>query len=615
MSTLFLNRLRSVLSPDKVYSDSGNLAVYSSDASIYSVKPIAVVRVESGADIVKTINICREFDVPVTARAGATGLAGGAVGAGVILDFCAYDKKIRIDSQKRLARVASGVICDDLNRAASKYGLMFPPDPSSGDSCRIGGMLGNNSSGARTVRYGTTRKYTKALNIVTASGKQIFIEPLKAGSDKLKIFFRYNPEFEQVFNLIISKRDIILPRRRNVKKNSTGYDLWTFIDRYDKGYVDFTKLLVGSECTLCLFESADVILEELPPELFTCLLFFKRYHDIGKAIPPLLRLKPYSLEVADSNSMDLMGREKYSLPEDAAVMLLMQFSKKDSAEIDSQLSKIIKAGDLCTPPVLETDNQKQKALWAARKALLPILYLHHPKKKPLSFVEDACLPTEKLPEIFEFVERTFKKHELMYGSFGHIGDGNIHIKPLVDASDATDREKMRLVSMEIYNEILRLGGVVSGEHADGRVRSPFLRQVYGDEVYEIFRQIKKILDPHGILNPGVKLTDNRDITENIDSKRLNWNCSQCGKCVPYCPSFHARRSEIYSPRGRIKIRNYPGTAGEDQRESLETCINCKNCRIVCPANCDASTDSRYYKEEHRRFALEPMFIAMNNPGL
>ncbi len=612
---LFQQELSRYVPIDQIHIDSAHISVYGSDASIYNIKPTAVVTVQKPEDIVHCVNVCRKLSIPITSRAGATGLAGGAVGAGVILDFCNYDKGIEIDEINRIAQVTAGIIYDDLNLRAARHGLMFPPDPSSGDSCRIGGMLGNNSSGSRTVRYGTTRDYTIGSDIVTATGKQLFIEPLRIDSSEAHDFFIENPEFERILNLILRNRDIILPRRRNVRKNSTGYDLWSFLDKYDQGWIDFTKILVGSEGTLCIFDSARLRLEPLPPQFFTVLLYYEKFKDIAPVISKLLDLKPYSLEVADKNSMDLIGREKYGIPQNADVMLLMQFELGTEQETRDKIDNIIDPSQLSEPPVIESDAVKQKRLWAARKALLPTFYKHHPVKKPLSFVEDACLPPEKLPEMFEFVGEVFDKYGIEYGGFGHIGDGNIHLKPLVDASDADDRRKMQLVSYEIYNEVLRLGGVISGEHADGRVRSPFLRLVYGEEVYSIFRQIKQILDPDNILNPGVKLTSETDITQDIDSARLNWDCSQCGKCVPSCPSFEAHRSELYSPRGRIKMRNFPGLITADRKESLETCINCKNCKIVCPADCDASADANDFKGENRRMLLEPMFYAMTNPKI
>ncbi|MCP4633330.1 MAG: FAD-binding oxidoreductase [candidate division Zixibacteria bacterium] len=608
----FIEEIRYKIGDNKVLSDSASLTVYSSDASIYSLRPTAVVQVESESDIIKTIETCAVHNIPITSRAGATGLAGGAVGVGVILDFCRYDKINSIDPQNKIAEVQSGVIYDDLNLWAHKHHLMFPPDPSSGDSCRIGGMLGNNSSGSRTVRYGTTRQYTHAINIITSLGKPVRIEPFELNSKKLLNFFKKNPEYEQVFNLIVENREKILSRRRTVKKNSTGYDLWSFLDKLDEGVIDFTQILVGSEGTLCVFNSAELKLEEIPPECFTTLLLYKNYNDIGKIIPHLLKIEPYSLEVVDSRSMDMIGREKYNLPADASVMLLMQFELSKVDEIAAKLKNVINDDELSVPPVIEIDPVKQQKLWSARKSLLPTLYKHHYKKKPLSFVEDACLPAEKLPEMFQFLDKTFDKHGLIYGSFGHIGDGNIHIKPLVDASDAGDREKMRLVSSEVYNEILRMGGVVSGEHADGRVRAPFLRYVYGEEVYRIFMQIKNILDPGWILNPGIKLVNNTDITLNMDIDRLNWDCSQCGKCVPGCPSYEAYGSELYSPRGRIKIRNFPGIITDDKIESLNTCINCKQCRTICPAGCDASSDSLEFKNDNRRSLMELLFRTLNN---
>jgi FAD/FMN-containing dehydrogenase len=253
---LLKDKLKRIIPYEQLFTESAYLDVYSNDASIYSVRPFAVVKILSAANISSVLAICNELGVPITARGGATGLAGGAVGSGVILDFCDYDKKIALDTQKMTAKASVGVIYEDLNLQAAKLGLMFPPDPSSGDSCRIGGMLGNNSSGSRTVRYGATRQYTESVNIFTADGRYVHVKPLEIDSNELEEFFLENPEFEKVMEVILKNRDIILPRRRNVKKNSSGYDLWSFLDRFDEGWIDFTKMLIGSEGTLCVFEGA-----------------------------------------------------------------------------------------------------------------------------------------------------------------------------------------------------------------------------------------------------------------------------------------------------------------------------------------------------------------------
>jgi FAD/FMN-containing dehydrogenase/Fe-S oxidoreductase len=606
--------LRNILGNSKVKDDPGTITAYSTDASIYKLIPQAVSFVEEKEDVPKLLDFAHRKNIPLTIRGGGTGLAGAAVGSGIIVDVSKYNRILEVNPEEKRVKVQVGHIYEELNIYLKRYGLMFAPDPASGDACQIGGMLANNSSGPRTVRYGTTKDHVLEIEGYLPSGEEILIKKYKIGDPETDKFFYNHPEFKKIVQLVEEKREEILRREVKVKKNSSGYDLAALVHGLDEGYLDLPRFFVGSEGTLAVFTSATLKLVEVPKEKLSLLVFFQDIEEVGHAVGDLLPIGLTGIEIVDSSSMDLIGREEYNLPANSEAMLLVDIDYGDLKGKVDKANEILRGYRLSLPPVEETQASKQKALWRARQAILPTLYRYDPLRKPLSFIEDAALPSEKVPEMLLFLKELMRDYDFKFGAFGHIGDGNLHVHPLVNGNDPAQFAKIEPLTEAFYSKVIELGGTIAGEHGDGRARAPFLERQFGPEVYGLFWEIKNLLDPEHILNPDVKLSNKKALV-NLDHEKFNWDCSSCGKCNSYCPSYEAYREDSFGSRGRFRVLSYSNYNFRENREILDNCLNCKSCRVICPAGCDTAEEATKRWAEHPPKILSPWFGAMKRPEL
>ncbi len=502
----------------KLKSTKSTLTAYSSDGSIYAVEPRQIRQIESVDEIITAIVEARQDGISVTARGGGTGLAGGAVGSGIILDFGKFDEIEKIDTATNTVTTRVGVLYEELNLALRPHGLFFPPDPSSGDSCQLGGMLANNSSGPRSVKYGLTSDFVEEMEVVLSDGRKARLKKFKIDSDELNGFFADFPQFQKVYNLFRENSGLIKNRWPNLKKNSAGYNLKQVIDDFERGIFNIPALLVGSEGTLGVFAKARLRLLPLPEKVLTIRLYFKSLVDAGRAVMPIKSLSPACLEIVDGSTLDLIGREKHGLPKEAAALLLVEFDEDISAQKDA-FEMIAGSLNLIFPPEYAHDPEKTAALWKARKAIVPTLYRHHPKRRPLAIIEDVSLPPDQVPPFIEYVTELFNNHGLTFGIFGHIGDGNLHLRPLLDLNDAADMELAKRLYDQVYEKVINLGGSTTAEHADGRLRTPMVRQLYGAKIHDVFVQIKNILDPDRVLSPH-NITGEAAFTDEIDFEKI-----------------------------------------------------------------------------------------------
>ena len=569
------------------------ITAYSSDGSIYSVAPHAVVPVNSNEDIISALITAKKDNLAVSVRGGGTGLSGGALGNGIVLDMSGYNKILDIDVSKRMVLTQPGVIYDELNIFLKKFSLFFPPDPSSGDSCQIGGMLANNSSGPRSVKYGLTSDFVEELAVIRPPGKLITLKKLRLDSTDLVTFLSKNPEYQKIHDILQRNKELILSRWPRVKKNSAGYNLRQVTENLGRGILNLPALYVGSEGTLGVFVSAKLSLLPIPTEILTARLYFKSLVKAGEAALDIQPLGPSGLEMVDGSTLDLIGRGKFKISPSAKALLLVEFdddieSKRENLEDLSRKLSLETAVEFATDPVSTAE------LWRARKAIVPTLYKRHPKKRPLPLIEDVSIPPEHIPSFIEFATSIFDSHHLTYGIFGHIGDGNLHIRPLFDLNDPDDLKLATELYDKIYDKVIKIGGSTTAEHADGRLRAPLLRKLYGDEIYEIFRSIKHILDPDNILSPGVILSDD-PFSKNIDYEKIKSYCAACGKCNGYCPAYDIFRREDFSPRGWLRMINQSGESRRQLQKYLSFCLNCKNCATVCPAGVDIASEIMKYR--------------------
>ncbi|MCP4566550.1 MAG: FAD-binding protein [FCB group bacterium] len=529
----------------------------------------------------------------ITPRGGGTGLAGAALGRGYVVNCSRLTDIINISMASKTVTCGSGIIYKELNLALKEHGLFFPPDPSSGDSCQIGGMLANNSSGPRSVKYGLTSHYVEELKIIAPDGNTRKVRKLKLDSDELTTFLKAYPEYGQILKLLQENRELILARWPALKKNSAGYNLYQVVKEFNDGIFNIPALYVGSEGTLGLILEVTLRLCELPRESKSFGLFFDSLEDAGRSVEPILATGPSALEIIDGATMNLIGREKHGLPLQAEAMLLLDY-EDDPGDKEKSLRKLVERVQLSAPLASAVGEDKRSELWAARRAIVPILYRHHDTRRPLALIEDASLPIKEVPAFIAWIRDYFERENLTFGLFGHIGDGNLHIRPLLDVNNEDEFKLARKIYNDVYARILQVGGASTAEHGDGRLRAPILPDLYGPELYDLFVEVKNILDPQGWFNPDV-IISKRPFTDDIDFKKLELTCAACGKCNGYCPAAEIFRGEDYSARGWLRMLKLGRGNTQDYERFLKFCLNCKNCSTVCPAGVDIAAEILDYK--------------------
>ncbi|HWV46129.1 MAG TPA: FAD-linked oxidase C-terminal domain-containing protein, partial [Nitrospira sp.] len=584
--------LRALLGAEKVKDDVPTITAYAVDASIYRVPPQAVVLVESEEDIAATVAYAVSRGIPLTPRAAGTNLTGSAIGSGIILDVSRLNRILEVNREERWARVQPGIILAELNKRLSSQGLLFGPDPSSGDMCKLGGMVANNSSGPHTLRYGSVKDNVQSLRLCLTSSTWIEARSYDLDDPSLERLLTTAPALRDVLMMTQAHTTLIAAKRPTVSKNSCGYNLFGLADGLARGSFDLPKLFVGSEGTLGVVSEARLCLVDKPKATLTALIHFRSLEEIGEAVPQLLTLQPSALEVMDANTLNLIGRGKHGIPADAAATLLVELDA-DSLEIDlceraEAMATVCRPYELAAELTLAFDAERREQLWKARKALYPTLYRFDPKKKPINFVDDVVVPAGRIGELIRYLEDFFEGQRVPVAIFGHIGNGNAHIVPLLDVNDSGDFEKMVSAYQEIHATVLnRFGGSICGEHGDGRVRAAFVKTMFGEELYSLFVRVKKAFDPGNVLNPGIKLSA-ASFTEHIDYTRLSKSCATCAKCNSVCPVYDVFQSEDMSSRGWFEIVTAKDYSYLNSKRVVEACLNCKSCRTICPAGVDVS---------------------------
>ncbi|HXZ24769.1 MAG TPA: FAD-binding and (Fe-S)-binding domain-containing protein [Nitrospiria bacterium] len=610
-----IGALRARLGAMKVLSDQPAMRAYSADASIYTLTPRAVVLAESADDVAAALAVARERGAPITARSGGTNLTGSAIGEGIILDCSRMRRLLTVDAGRRLARVEPGIVYAELNRELAASGLQFAPDPSSGEMCKLGGMVANNSAGPRTLKYGAVKDNLVSLEVMLADGSRITARSYRLDEPELARLKEAQPWVAGLVRLVREHRADIVARRPTVSKNSSGYNLFALSDGLDEGRLDLHQLFIGSEGTLGVTLEATLALVPRPAQTVTALLFFERMDEVGHAVNELLALAPSALEMLDGYTLDLIGRPAYRIPASSQAMLLAEFDEGDPALRESALAGLSGRYRLSEPPRIATEPQAQADLWAARKAIYPTLYRYDAKKKPINFADDVVVTADRLPDLIDYLRRLFAGRGVAVAVYGHIGNGNAHLNPLLDLNDPADVETMAAMAREIHSTVIeRFGGSICGEHGDGRVRAGFVRAYYGDALYRLFEEVKRLIDPAGLLNPGVKLSD-APLTAHLDRERLTTPCASCGKCNAVCPVYDVEREESNAARGWYRILTSPDYSYEASSRVVEACLNCKSCRTVCPAGIDVSEAVLERRAERPNRTAGRIFWWLDHPGL
>ncbi|MBX3342127.1 MAG: FAD-binding oxidoreductase, partial [Nitrospira sp.] len=480
-SSAVASDLRHLLGHAKVQDDVPTLTAYAVDASIYRMTPKAVVLAEHEADIDAVVRFAVERGIPLTPRAAGTNLTGSAVGSGIILDVSKLNRILELNEEERWARVQPGIVLAELNKQLGRRNWLFGPDPSSGDMCKLGGMVANNSSGPHTLIYGSVKDNVQALRVCLPSGAWLSAAPMGLDDPALAQLLTAHPTLKPILDLVQRQRALIDSKKPTVSKNSCGYNLFGLADGLSQGLFDLPKLFVGSEGTLGVVSEATLRLVPKPQGTLTALIHFRRLEEVGEAVPHLLSLRPSALEVMDANTLNLIGRAAHGIPAEAAATLLAELDSSDGEaglrDRADRMAAICRRYQLCGDLTIAYDKEQRDQLWKARKALYPTLYRFDPRKKPINFVDDVVVRAERISELIRYLETFFEGQHVPVAIFGHIGNGNAHITPLLDVNDRQDFGKMVQAYHEIHQTVLsRFGGSICGEHGDGRVRAEYVRK-------------------------------------------------------------------------------------------------------------------------------------------
>ena len=487
---------------------------FATDESIYRVLPLAVVAPQGAEGVAAVLRFASQHRVPVTARAGGTSLAGQAVGPGIILDLSRqFERILEIDAAAGWVEVEPGVVLAELNGALAGHGKQFGPDPSSFESCRVGGMVGNNASGMHHRIWGAVVDNVLGLTLLLANGERIRTSPVELGSRRYKALCAPDTLEARLYREVPP----IIERLRSgqaaspwprVEKSSSGYRLDKALEG---GVFDLGKLVCGSEGTLAIVLSARLRVVDRPPAKGLLVLYFGSLKDAARGVTESLSTGASAVEMIDERVVEAMRKRA---PKDAArfrsdtrAVLFVEYMGKDLPEVEARMEggwrRLREETGLAVDDQATTDPSTMEDLWRIRRGVEPLLSEVGGSRAPVGFVEDTAVPVERLAEHVEGLYAIFERHGLKAAAYGHASTGHLHIRPYLDLSRPEDRALMATVAGEVFDHTRRLGGTLSGEHGDGLLRSEFLASFFG-EAYDAMVEIKRLFDPLGILNPGKK---------------------------------------------------------------------------------------------------------------
>ena len=474
-------------------------AVYSEAAGIARILPRAVAVPADPEDVATLVGWAAETATPLVARGSGSSMAGGAIGDGVVVDLSRLDSVHAPDPARRTIRCGPGAVRDAIDEAARALGLQFPVDPSSGAFCSVGGMASTNAAGSHSLRYGATRGWVEALDCVFADGSR--------GEVRRGVAPPPLPLLRRVLDALepVRAAERLTPSRHaGVRKESSGYGI---ADWAESG--ELVDLLVGSEGTLALIVGLELRLAPLLAHSASLLGAFATLEDAVSAADRARGAGAVACELLDRSFLDVArhGGTPVPAPDDAEAVLLAEVEASSRDEADA-IGRAIEAefrASGATAVRLALDAETEHAIWALRHAASPIISTIHPELTSMQLIEDGCVPPARLPEYVRGVRAAFARHRLRGVIFGHAGDANVHVNPLIDVREPDWRERAEGLLDDISTLTGQLGGTLSGEHGDGRLRAPLLSRVWSAETLARFAAVKQAFDPAGILNPGVKI--------------------------------------------------------------------------------------------------------------
>src|SRR5712675_173597 len=601
--------------------------LYSTDASIYQIHPVGAAFPKTAEQAILVIHATADSGLSITPRGAGTSLVGNAIGEGLIVDFSRFNRQITdLDLEKRSVRVGAGVVLDQLNEFLKPHGFCFGPDVATSSRATLGGMIANNSSGARCPVYGTTADHVLSLEIVLADGRIVTVG--EADSFPCNEMASLEPERQQILKVVREHSAEMAERwPPGLIKRWPGYG----IERFLRVPNDLTHILAGSEGTLAAIFSAELKISPLPHEEGLGLIFFASVAEAMQATVELLDLKPAAIEHIDR---PLLDQTKSQLQFQAARDLLELESKPcESILIDefyedvAERLSVLESKKIGLRTKIFTDPAKMNMVWSVRKSGLSLLTGCIGPAKPVAFIEDAAVRPAQLPDYVRGLQSIMKPLGLTASYYGHAASGLLHVRPVLDLHSAADLKKFRQVADQTSALVRQFKGSLSAEHGVGIARTEYMHEQLGDELLGVMREIKRIFDPKNIFNPGKIFAAGSEpdghrhridnyLRENFTrplelpfNPRLAFafkdgsfignleQCNGCGGCLKQtgimCPTFMATHEEVMSTRGRaniiraaleLRVNGHDPLRSAELDAALSNCLSCKGCTPECPSN-------------------------------
>ncbi|MBI3948253.1 MAG: FAD-binding protein [Armatimonadetes bacterium] len=629
----------------EVHFDRLTRKLYSTDASIYRIDPLGVVIPRDEEDLAAVATLAARERVPLLPRAAGTSLAGQSVGKALALDCSrSMNAILEFNAEERWVRVQPGVVLDRLNAFLRPHGLMFGPDVATSNRACIGGMIGNNSAGARSRVYGMTADHVLELRVLLGDGSAATLGSAAPGAVKRRAAGSGLEAslYREIPALVSAHREEIRRRFPAIQRRVSGYSLNRLESSLaESGSLDLAQLVCGSEGTLAIVTEAKLNLLPRPRCAALGVVAFNDLIAATEATVALLATGPVAIEMVDRLILELAkesreySRDYLPVAGDPEALLLVEFHGDTEAEVAGKLGGLEAAVRRQFPSAQfarAADAAAQANIWKVRKAGVGLLLGMKSDRKPIAFVEDTAVPPEHLPEYVRRFREIVTRHGTTSGYYGHASVGCLHLRPLINIGNPDDVARMKAIAAEVADLVQEFGGAMTGEHGDGLVRSGWIEKLYGPELLQAFRDVKRAFDPHGILNPG-KIVEAPPMDADLRARDLRpldlrthlsfareggilravMQCSGVGICRKregvMCPSFMATGDERHSTRGRANALRAvldgelppDALAGDDLYEALDLCLACKGCQTECPSAVDmARLKVEYLAQRHAR---------------
>jgi FAD/FMN-containing dehydrogenase/Fe-S oxidoreductase len=635
-----LSRLKERIEGDLLLDELSKV-IYATDASVYREKPMAVVVPKSKSDVKLIIDFAAKHGLSIIPRAAGTSLAGQVVGDGIVIDISKYMNRIvEINSEERWVRVQPGVVLDELNMELKKYGLLFGPETATSSRCNLGGMFGNNSCGAHSILYGSTRDHVIEADVILSDGSEVTFKPLTKEEviEKCNGSSLENKIYDRMYFLLSdsnNQKEIIKEYpSQEINRRNNGYAIDQLLqcDLFDMRDEKFNvcKLLAGSEGTLAFTTEIKLNLVPLPPKnVGVVAVHMNSLEETYKANLIALKYKPGAVELIDGKILDCtkvnieQSKNRTFIKGDPAALLVVEFARESVEEIQSIAenleNELKKNGYGYHYPLLL--NEEMNKVWAIRKAGLGLLGNIPGDKRTEQFIEDTCVRPVDLPLFMEELDALLKKNNIDCAYYAHIGSGELHLNPMLNLKDSFDVKLFYSITKEAAHLVKKYNGSLSGEHGDGRLRGEFIPIIIGEHNYQLCKEVKKIWDPHNVFNPG-KIVDtvgmSTSLRYEIDKEprsiptvydfsttkgilRAAEKCNGSADCRKsdliggtMCPSYRATRDEKNSTRARANtLREYLTRSKKvnpfdhhEIYEVMDLCLSCKACKSECPSGID-----------------------------